>query len=295
MKLNFRGIATGRGFAFGAVFLMSLAPIVVKFGLRESLDPIPLLTMRFWLAAVLLWVGFFIFDRSALKLSRRALLPLIGVSFFFAASYLLYYLALTYIDASLAHMLVAVNPAIVLLLLFLDGRKIGRFSLVRLALVLIGLYLLVGPSGSLNLVGVFLALGMTVFYGAFLFFVEKWLPDVPSTTLTIYVDTFVAIFLSAFYIFQYGSWQPISINGWGIVLFTGVFSTALAHFFYVSSVKTIGSGETALVNPFETVFTVLWAIIFLGERLSPPQWLGGAVILLSAFLISRQIADPQTS
>lgn len=291
MKLNIRGKLSGRAFAFGAVFLMSLAPIVVKFGLRQALDPIPLLTVRFWLAAILLCLGFLIFRRSALTLPRKAILPMFIASAVFAASYVLYYLALLYIDVSINHMLVAVNPAIVLLLLFLDGRKIGINSIARLALVLLGIYLLVGPTGSLNLIGVLLGLGMTVFYGAFLFFVEKWLADVPSTTVTIYVDTIVAILLTAFYIFQYRSWQPITVNGWAIIAFTGVFSTALAHFLYVSSVKAIGSGETALINPFETVFTVTWATIFLAERLSGWQWAGGALILLSAFLIGRQVAE----
>ena len=293
MNINIRGRLSGRAFAFGAVFLMSLAPIVVKFGLRQAMDPIPLLTVRFWLAAILLWVFFWIFDRSALKIERKAVLPLFIAAAVFAASYVLYYLALQYIDASIDHMLVAVNPAVVLFLLFLDGRKIGFASVIRLAIVIVGLYLLIGPTDTVNPLGIVLGLAMTLFYGAFLFLVEKWLGEVPSTTVTIYVDTFVAILLTAVYIFQYRSWQPVSLDGWAIIAFTGIFCTALAHFFYVSSVKVIGSGETALINPFETVFTVTWATIFLGERLSGWQWAGGALILLSAFLIGRQIAAPK--
>lgn len=272
---------------------MSLAPIAVKFGLREAIDPIPLLTMRFWVGAAVLWVCLLVFDPAVLKIRPRAIFPVFLVSAFFATAYVLYYLSLTYIDASIAHMLVSVNPTVVLFLLFLSGRRIGLNSLARLVLVLTGLYFLVGPSGSLNFMGVLLALGMTVFYGAFLFFVEKWLADVPSMTVTVYVDTFVAILLSIVYIFLYRTWQPMSVNGWEIVAFTGLLSTALAHFLFVSSVKAIGSGETALINPFETVFTVIWAMIFLGERLSQWQWLGGGLILVSAFLIGRQIAVPK--
>lgn len=281
-----------RSFAFGAVFLMSLAPIVVKFGLRQSLDPIPLLTLRFCLASIVLWAVFSFVDPSVLKLKRKAITALIPVSIFFGASFVLYYLALTYIDASIAHMLVAISPAIVLGLLALDRRRTGANSWLRMGLVLAGLFLLVGPTGTLNATGVALGLAMTVFYGAFLFFVEKWLADVPSTTITIYVDTIVAILLVAFYVISYRSWQPITTEGWGIIVFTGLFTTALAHFLYVSSVKKIGSGETALINPFETVFTVTWAMIFLGERLSTLQWIGGALILLSAFLVGRQLAAP---
>ncbi|MEX2160582.1 MAG: DMT family transporter [Anaerolineales bacterium] len=292
MKFNIRAKLTGRVFAFGAVFLMSLAPIVVKFGLRQALDPIPLLTVRFWLAAITLVIVVWIFDRSALRVPRGKWLPLVVVALIFGLSFICYYVALSYIDASIAHMLVAVSPAVVLLLLFFAGQKIGAKSVLRMGLVLAGLVLLVGPSGSLNLVGVAFGIAQTLFYGAFLFFVERWLPDVPSNTITVYVDLVVAIQLSAVYAFLYREWQPMTTTGWGIIIFTGLFTTALAHFLYVSSVKAIGSGETALINPFETVFTVTWAAIFLGERLTAIQWLGGGLILLSAFLISRRLAAP---
>lgn len=272
---------------------MSLAPIVVKFGLRQSLDPIPLLTLRFCLAAIVLWTVFRIVDPSVLKLSRKALLPLALVSVCFGASFVLYYLALTYIDASIAHMLVAISPAIVLGLLALSGQKVGKSALFRMILVILGLFFLVGPTGSLNATGVVLGLAMTVFYAAFLFLVEKWLGDVPSTTITIYVDTFVAILLVGYHLIAYRSWQQVTTEGWGIIVFTGLFTTALAHFLYVSSVKHIGSGETALINPFETVFTVTWAAIFLGERLSLWQWVGGLLILLSAFWLGTSFAIPK--
>ncbi|MEX1247880.1 MAG: DMT family transporter [Anaerolineales bacterium] len=113
MTFNLRDKFKGRAFAFGAVFLISLAPIVVKFGLRQALDPIPLLTLRFWLAAITLVIIVWIYDRPALRIPSKAILPLFVAAFVFGAPFVLYYLALTYIDASIAHMLVAVSPAVV--------------------------------------------------------------------------------------------------------------------------------------------------------------------------------------
>jgi drug/metabolite transporter (DMT)-like permease len=281
---------SGRAYAFGAVLLMSLAPIFVKIGFRQALNPVPLLTLRFWVAALAYWLFLSIYNRPSLRLERKHLKPLVVVSVFFTLAYLLYYLALVYVDASVAHMLAAINPSVVLLLLFLDGRSVGRRSVVRLLLVLVGLYFLVRPGGDINPLGVALGLGMTVFYGAFLFWVEKYLDQVSALTIGLYLDSFVAILFTLIYLVQYGAWQPISGYGWLVILFTGLLSTALGHFLYVSAVKQIGSGETALINPFETVFTVLWALIFLGDRLSGWQWLGGAMILLSAFLIGRPVA-----
>jgi hypothetical protein len=45
-----------------------------------------------------------------------------------------------------------------------------------------------------------------------------------------------------------------------------------------ASSKHIGSGRTALIEPTETVLVVLWAFLFLGERLSCLQWIGACMI-----------------
>jgi drug/metabolite transporter (DMT)-like permease len=46
----------------------------------------------------------------------------------------------------------------------------------------------------------------------------------------------------------------------------------------------IGSGQLALLGPLETMLSVIWAVLFLHERLSLWQFAGGALILLSAAL-----------
>ncbi|KAA3644666.1 MAG: DMT family transporter [Chloroflexi bacterium] len=284
---------SGRVLAISSSLLMSIAPILIKFGLGNAIDPLPLLTLRFLLAAAILWIGFLIFNRSVLKIRRADLWKVLLVSALFATAYHLFYQGLLYIDASIAHMIFAMNPAVVLILLAITTRRVSLSGIVRLLAVIFGVYLLVGPSGDINFLGVVLILGMMTFYGAYIFLVDKLLSDVPAITLTIYIDTFVALMLGGVYLVQFGTWQSMPIGGWVIIIITAILSTALAHLFFIRSIQIAGSEEVSLLTPLETVFTVIWAVIFLSERLEPIQWFGGALILVSAFLINRYIMASQ--
>jgi drug/metabolite transporter (DMT)-like permease len=51
-----------------------------------------------------------------------------------------------------------------------------------------------------------------------------------------------------------------------------------------AAIRSLGSGQLALLAPTETLLTVIWSMIFLQERLTAWQWLGGLLILTSALL-----------
>ena len=52
--------------------------------------------------------------------------------------------------------------------------------------------------------------------------------------------------------------------------------TYLAQMALFAAVRSIGSGQMALLGPLETLFTVIYGRpLFLQERLSSLQWAGG--------------------
>jgi drug/metabolite transporter (DMT)-like permease len=51
-----------------------------------------------------------------------------------------------------------------------------------------------------------------------------------------------------------------------------------------SAIARIGSGQIALLWPLQTLTAIVVAVIFLQERLTPVQWLGGALVLAGTFL-----------
>jgi drug/metabolite transporter (DMT)-like permease len=56
-----------------------------------------------------------------------------------------------------------------------------------------------------------------------------------------------------------------------------------------SGLQRIGGGQVALLMPLETLLSVLWAVLFLQERLTLWQTLGGVLILSSALLAIQRL------
>jgi drug/metabolite transporter (DMT)-like permease len=57
-----------------------------------------------------------------------------------------------------------------------------------------------------------------------------------------------------------------------------------------AAIHRIGSGQVALMGPLEVLLGVAWTQIFLDERLSALQIIGGLFILISATLSARRLA-----
>jgi drug/metabolite transporter (DMT)-like permease len=53
----------------------------------------------------------------------------------------------------------------------------------------------------------------------------------------------------------------------------------------VAGIRKLGGGQTALLLPVETMLSVCWAALFLGERISSRQS-AGAILVLSSVLLA---------
>jgi len=272
-----------------AVFCLSITPTLIKVGLSVEIDPVTLLALRLLVATVAFWLVFALFWPRYLRIDRKALAACAAVAAANSVSLLCYYLALTHIDVSVAHMIFSLYPVAVLLFLALRGERITRLSLARLGLAVVGVYLLIGPGGHVSPVGVMLVLVAVVSYALHLTLSQWYLSEIPSRTVALYVVSIMAVILTAVRLLQFEPWQPLPPIGWGIVLVTGLVATVLARLAMFAGIKSVGSGQAALLGPTETFLAILWAILFLGERLSLVQWAGGLLILSSAALaVHRQ-------
>jgi drug/metabolite transporter (DMT)-like permease len=266
---------------------LSTASVVTKVGLAAAIHPVPLVALRLLVAALISWTVFPLVWPRVWRIDRRELIACSAVAVANGSGLLLYYFALRDMDASVAQVIYSLYPIITLLLLALKGERISRRSQGRLLLAILGVYLLVGPGGQVDPIGVLMVLGTALFYALHLNLIQWTLADTPTPTVTLYTLSIMALMLSVVGVFQPGGWQPLPPLGWVVVLVTGVVSTAIGRLTLFAAVHRIGSGQTALFGPLNTVFTVSWAILFLGERLSLLQIAGGILILTSAVLGTR--------
>jgi drug/metabolite transporter (DMT)-like permease len=71
-------------------------------------------------------------------------------------------------------------------------------------------------------------------------------------------------------------WSPGFVAA---LVYAAVVATALAFIWQMRAQRVMSSARAALLFCFEPVFAALASWVWLGERLSPTQWVGGALIL----------------
>jgi drug/metabolite transporter (DMT)-like permease len=79
------------------------------------------------------------------------------------------------------------------------------------------------------------------------------------------------------------------------VVAAALFIYAIGFLASFNAVKLIGSGKVALLGQLETVFVVMLAIIFLGERLTAWRWSAGGVALFGVAFINFDLQAWQFS
>ncbi|MCA9981556.1 MAG: EamA family transporter, partial [Anaerolineales bacterium] len=75
--------------------------------------------------------------------------------------------------------------------------------------------------------------------------------------------------------------------GWLAMVVQGVIATFLARIATYAGIRRVGSAQYALLAPVESLFTLLWAALFLGESFSPLQAVGAGLIIVSLTLAAN--------
>ena len=269
-------------------FLSSTVPIAGKIGLGQDVSPFELVAVRMALAAVVLWVYFLSFRRDALKLDRAGLIGCMMAAMANCFSTSSYFFGLSYIDASLAIVvfMTAFIPA-VMLLLMIRGEFPSRLDLVRLVIALIGIYLFVGLTGNVSWTGLLFMIATAFFFALYMTIIQVRLGGYDSQTVTLYTMTFMGILLSIAYLAAGYRAPQFDTPTWGTVLWLAIVATALARLFLFAGIKVAGSRQAALLSPLETLLSVLFAVLLLGESLTLPQWLGTFFVITSVALGAR--------
>jgi drug/metabolite transporter (DMT)-like permease len=81
---------------------------------------------------------------------------------------------------------------------------------------------------------------------------------------------------------------------WGAVLYSAIFSSAVAAVLWTRGVKVLGGNRTALYNCLTPVFAGAIAWFVLGERPVPVQGLGAALVIAAVVLSRTPAPDPES-
>jgi drug/metabolite transporter (DMT)-like permease len=270
--------------AFLATLAYSTGSPIARTLYAGGMTPTSMLAVRYLLATLLLAITLRLRWSDQLKIDRRGLLICVLAGIVNGLSTLAYFWGLSRMSASVSSMLFTVYPLMMLGILALRGERFTLRSGVRVLLGIGGVYLLVVPGGGIDALGVMLVLLAAASFALSLAIVQWYLPGYSSMTVSYYTGISITAVVTTFWLGQGAGWSALSWQGWLAILFMAIVGTYLARLSMFKAVRGFGSFQMSLFSPLETLFTITWSMLFLGEHLTPTQWLGGGLIILSMLL-----------
>jgi transporter family protein len=85
-----------------------------------------------------------------------------------------------------------------------------------------------------------------------------------------------------------GNWQSpsnVSAKTWVFLVLSG-FATGASWICYFRALKLGNAAQVAPIDKLSVVFVAVFAVLFLGEKLSLPNWLGVILIACGAVLVA---------
>ncbi len=253
-----------------------------KWAFTSGLDVGALLTYRFIIAAVILWIYLFLFSRDKIFLPLTQLLISAGLGVFgYAVFATLYFTAIKGMSVGLAALLLFTYPFWVSLLgHFFLHEHISRAQWLLLLGAFIGIIcLLWGQFHLNNTVALIAGLGSAISYAVYILFSARYQKNVRPISSSLYVITFAAIALAAYHHPNLQLWKVMDRHQWQIVFGIATLSTILPMTLILAGLQKLRSSQAALITMLEPVMATIAAGLLLHEHLSVLQIVGATLVI----------------
>ncbi len=228
-------------------------------------------------------IGAFFATRQKITFTKhkKDLLFIILSGIAMGTSWCFLYEAYAQIGVSLGALTYYCGPVIVMILSpILFREKLTFEKVLGFIVVFVGILLINGKvSGAdINVWGVFCGLMSALTYSFMIMFNKK------STNVTGLENSAIQIVVAFFTLliflgFKTGYNFNINSNEIGWILLLGLINTGFACYLFFSSISRLPIQSVAILGYLEALSAVLFAVVLLGERMSPPQIVGAICII----------------
>ncbi|MCC2677571.1 MAG: hypothetical protein K0R29_147 [Pseudobdellovibrio sp.] len=272
------------GFGFGFLGIFG------RYAFQSGLTVGELLTFRFIVASVLLWVGLFAFKRDLIKLPPRQILISAGLGVFgYAVFSTFYFKSIEGISVPLAALLLFTFPIFVNVgAHFFLKERMTKNQFISLLLATVGLGILLwGPLVVNSPAAVVYALIAAVTYAVYVLVSGKVQQNVAPFSSSLYVISATA--LALFLIHQPAITRVTELTSQQMFIISGIaiISTIAPLTLFLAGLQKLSSSKASIVVMIEPVVATVAAFFFLGEQLTPLQ-IGGALLVLVALVINAR-------
>lgn len=168
------------------------------------------------------------------------------------------------------------------------GTRVDGRTLIRVGLAIVALVILTGfGERRADFLGVGLMMGSAVLFAGTLVLSQYVLYEVPAQTMALYALTTMAVIVSMVWL-AVGTGISAETAGAAVapIIILGI-TTALGRLAMYAGVKFLGGMQTAIMAVLEIAVALVLSALVLGERLTPAQW-GGVALLFASLLLIRQ-------
>ncbi len=264
-------------------------PIFIVFAYKGGVNAQTMLLIRFSIASTIMF-AYIYYKYGTIKVTKKALFSLFLLGIFgYTVQSRLYFTAVQYITPSMATMFLYTYPILVGLLSFLIDKERPTLKLfIATVISVVGLILILGSSlGEVNITGVLLASGSAVVYSVYIVSSNRVIKKTPALLTSAYIALFSALGSFILGLFSGGFDFSFRASGWIATVGIALVSTVLAMITFFKSMEYIGPTKTSIISLTEVLFTVVLSAIILYQFLTPFQMIGGACVLLGAYLVAK--------
>ncbi len=302
MKLHSRTLAY-ISLIFAAILWGTTYPII-KIGFQEiHLTPMTYLFMRFVFALLTLSPVLAIrsIRKEAFHLLTSYEVMLLGIMN--GAGYILQFIGQVHVSASFSSIML--NTYVLSTPLFnhfffkkpVERRKkaASAAGFIGAAVIAVG-NIMQSHALTLTLYGILMVLGAGIVYGLYIVYSEKIMavnfrgktPHPVSLFFASSVSSLLIIFITGLFLRDLPGLSPFPLIALLPVLYLGVLCTNVAFILYLIAIKELGAVSSAVYLLINIVIGVILSVIVLHETLAVTMYIGGALILLSIYLVQNR-------
>lgn len=263
--------------------------VATQAALDGGLTTSQIMTLRFFISAVLMTVIFFKQIKNNLSISTIKVGVILGICLFLG--FFLQTLGLNYTTPSKNAFITSVNVVIVPFIgLLLYRRKIDKFGMGSSFLAIIGIAVLsLSADFTINF-GDVLTLLCAFGFAFQIFFTSEFVKNHNPVALTA-IQFFVAFVLSFIAQIFMGEVRLHSTpSGYMGILYLAFFSTTVCFLLQTICSKMVDGTRVAIILSTEAVFGTILSIIILGEPVTARMVIGSLIIFISVITAETKLS-----
>lgn len=269
-----------------SAFGFAASPSLARLAYEGGSDPATAALFRFAVGAAVLYPAYRL-RRGRLILNRRLALFGLGIGLVYATESVAYLFAVRLIPVSVTVLVFFTFPVFVALLVRLvDKVPITAIKTASLIAAFAGVALTTGAAPqALDPAGIALALLAAVGTAIFIVAGGKLTREVGSIGFALIAFTVAAVVFGAWIILAGALNLPETALGWfGLVGGAIAFVVSVLCFF--TALKAVDTVSATLIANLEPILAIAIAYLVLGELLTMPQMVGGAIVVVAILLPS---------